>query len=121
VLTRIRHTSVKVLFDTANSQGLDDDPHAVLDRAIDQLGAVHLSDIRQRGTFEPTMLGTGVTPLEALCRKIIASGFDGWVSIEEASRTGTAGIAQAVDYADRLWQRCGGAARERPHGKSPRV
>lgn len=111
VVNRTRQTSLKVLFDTANAQALHDDPHMVLRQVIDRLGAVHLSDIKQRGTFEPTMLGTGVTPLDALCREIVASGFDGWVSIEEASRTGPAGIAQAVGYADRLWQRCGGKSR----------
>jgi sugar phosphate isomerase/epimerase len=114
VLQRTRHTSLKVLFDTANPQALGDDPRFVLGRAIDRLGAVHLSDIKQCGTFEPTLLGTGVTPLDELCKTIVAAGFDGWVSIEEASRTGTEGLAHAVSYADRLWARNGGGRRTTP-------
>jgi sugar phosphate isomerase/epimerase len=117
VIERTRETGLEVLFDTANNLVLDDDPAAVLERVLDRVGAVHLSDIARRGEFGPTTIGTGVAPLRALVDRIRSAGFDGWISIEEASRTGEDGFRRAVEFADRLWIEAGGAPRER----SPRI
>ena len=92
---------------------LDDDPVAVLEQVIDRLGAVHLSDIQRRGAFEPAVVGTGAAPLHALLGRIRSAGFDGWISIEEASRTGDEGFRRAVEFADRAWVEAGGTPRIR--------
>jgi sugar phosphate isomerase/epimerase len=113
VARRTAHTSLGVLFDTANNLALGEDPVAVLGGVSDRVRAIHLSDLRCAGTFEPVRLGTGIAPLPALLRHIVASGFDGWISIEEASRSGADAFAAAVRAADRMWAAAGGAPRVR--------
>jgi sugar phosphate isomerase/epimerase len=116
VARRTRGSGLGVLFDTANNLALDEDPIAVLDAVLDRVGAVHVSDIRYRGTFEPTTLGTGVSPIPDVLARVAASGFDGWISIEEASRTGDDAFARAVRFTDGAWVAAGG--RPRPVAKS---
>jgi sugar phosphate isomerase/epimerase len=113
VLRRTRGAGVDVLFDTANNLVLGEPPMEVLDAAVTRLGAVHLSDIARAGAFEPTVIGTGVSPIPQLLGRIVSSGFDGWISIEEASRTGPAAFERAVAFADREWIEAGGAARRK--------
>jgi len=57
--------------------------------------------------------GTGVAPITELLRELVRSGFDGWVSVEEASNQGEAGFRQAIPYVERIWAEAGGAARMR--------
>jgi len=64
--------------------------------------AVHLSDIRRAGSFEPVLLGDGVAPLADLLAQLRAGGFAGWFSIEEASRGGADGVRRAAERARRL-------------------
>ncbi len=104
-------SGVEVLFDTANCCARNDDPFAVLEAVISRLGAIHLSDIRRCGAFEPTTIGTGAAPIRGLLQRIVDSGFDGWISIEEASRTGDEGLQRAVAFADRAWVEAGGRPR----------
>jgi sugar phosphate isomerase/epimerase len=113
VVRRTAGANLKLLFDTANPLALGDDSLALLDVVQERIGAVHLSDIRQAGTFEPVVLGTGAAPLPALLRRLVADGYDGWLSIEEASRSGEAGFRQAVAYADSAWLAAGGKPRQR--------
>jgi sugar phosphate isomerase/epimerase len=111
VIARTAGSGLEVLFDTANSLVLHDDPLHVLDQVVDRLGAVHVSDIRRAGAFEPTPVGTGAAPITQLLTRVVASGFDGWVSIEEASRTGPGAFRAAVDFVDRVWVEAGGHPR----------
>jgi sugar phosphate isomerase/epimerase len=113
VVRRTRGTGLEVLFDTANSLAAQDDPEAVLEQVFDRIGAVHLSDIARRGAFEPAVVGTGVVPLRSLVGRLRSGGFDGWMSIEEASRTGENGFRLAIEFADRLWVELGGTPRAR--------
>jgi sugar phosphate isomerase/epimerase len=113
VVRRTNGTGLEILFDTANCLPLGDDPDAMLRHVINRVGAVHLSDIRQPGAFEPTRIGTGAAPLHQLLTRLASHGFDGWISIEEASRTGLEGFTHAVRAADRLWIEAGGRARPR--------
>jgi sugar phosphate isomerase/epimerase len=113
VVARTRGTGLEVLFDTANNLVLGDDPSVILEAVLDRLGAVHLSDIARPGAFGPTAIGTGVAPLRSLLGRIRSAGFDGWISVEEASRTGEEGFRRAVAYADRAWIEVGGAPRAR--------
>ncbi|MBA3947926.1 MAG: sugar phosphate isomerase/epimerase [Herpetosiphonaceae bacterium] len=111
VVRRTAGSDLKLLFDTANCLALGDDPVAVLNQVRERVGAVHLSDIRQVGTFEPTVIGTGVAPITQLLQILVADEFDGWMSIEEASRSGEEGFRRAVAFADAAWQEAGGQAR----------
>ena len=111
VVRRSEGSALEVLFDTANNLALDEDPAGVLERVIGRVGAVHVSDIRRRGAFEPTAIGTGVAPIDALLRRLVGAGFDGWVSVEEASCTGDDGFRRAVRFTDDAWERAGGTRR----------
>lgn len=111
VVRRTAGSGLEILFDTANCLVRHDDPVHVLGEVIDRLGAVHLSDIRRAGAFEPTVIGTGAAPIGRLLELVTASGFDGWVSIEEASRTGEDAFRHAVAFADRTWIAAGGRPR----------
>jgi sugar phosphate isomerase/epimerase len=83
-----------------------------------RLAVLHVNDIRRAGQFEPVVAGSGVVPLEAIFREVQAAGFDGWISVEEASRSGEAGFRQAIPYVEQLWRRVGGAPRSKePAGK----
>jgi len=119
VVRRTRGTGLEVLFDTANCLVLDEDPAAVLEQVFDRIGVVHLSDIARAGSFEHTRIGTGAAPLHALVERLHARGFDGWISIEEASRTGEAGFRAAVEFADDAWRRAGGMPRCRRGSAEP--
>ena len=111
VVRRTEDSGLEVLFDTANCLALNDDPLAVLAQVQHRVGAVHLSDIRAAGAFEPTVIGTGAAPNVSLLRALVAGGFDGLVSIEEASRTGRDGLGRAVAFADQAWAEAGGKPR----------
>lgn len=127
ICTRCADSGLQILFDTANLLAVNDDPLLVLESIttteatieqlacrgqdhveggvakLPRLAAVHASDIRQMGTFEPVILGTGVAPLEEIFRHLQAIGFDGWISVEEASKQAQ-GLQRAIPYAQDLWQ-----------------
>ena len=121
VVRRTEGSDLAILFDTANNLALDEDPLDVLEAVAPRLGAVHLSDVRQRGTFEPVLIGTGVAPLQSLLRRVVAIGFDGWLSIEEASRTRDDAFRAAARPADRLWVAAGGQRRACYKDTAPRA
>ncbi len=72
---------------------------------------MHVNDIRQAGRFEPVLLGTGVAPVQEIFSRLIQTGFDNWVSVEEASKTGEEGFRRAIPLAEQLWVQAGGVAR----------
>jgi sugar phosphate isomerase/epimerase len=109
IVARTVGTPLKILFDTANNLASGDDPLAVLEQVKERVAMLHVNDIRRAGQFEPVVVGTGVVPLREIFQTIQAGGFEGWISIEEASRTGEAGFRQAVPYVKQLWQQTGGA------------
>ena len=111
LVQRTAGSGLGILFDTANCLALHDDPLAVLEQVRDRVGAVHLSDIKRAGAFEPVVIGSGVAPIAQILHTLVVGGFDGWLSIEEASRSGEQGFEQAVAFADRAWRDAGGRPR----------
>ncbi len=113
IVARTAGTSLKLLYDTANTLAAGDDPLAVLDQVKDRVAVVHVNDIRQAGRFEPVLLGAGVAPVQEIFARLIQNGFDHWVSVEEASKTGKDGFRRAIPLAEQLWVQAGGAPRSR--------
>jgi sugar phosphate isomerase/epimerase len=111
IVARTEGTSLRLLYDTANTLAAGDDPLAVLAAVQHRVSVVHVNDIRRAGYFEPCLLGAGVAPVGGIFAKLIAAGFDGWVSVEEASKTGEEGFRQAIPRADALWCAAGGQPR----------
>jgi sugar phosphate isomerase/epimerase len=113
IVAQTEGSRLGILYDTANTLAHGDDPLAVLAQVQHRVKVLHVNDIRQKGAFEPVIAGTGVAPLAAIFQAMRQAGFDGWISLEEASRTGEAAFWQAVPYIDHLWQQVGGAPRLR--------
>ena len=112
IARRSEGTGLSVLFDTANNLAHGDDPLPVLDAVKHRVAVVHLNDIRRAGHFEPVLLGTGVAPVVDLLAMLVDAGFDGWVSVEEASAQGPGVFADAMHTADRAWVQAGGSPRK---------
>ena len=94
---------VAILFDTANPIAWGAEPLAILERVIDRVTCVHAADTSVRGMLRPSQIGKGLVPFARIFRRLKQAGFDGWISIEEASGTGTAGMRQAVSAVQRAW------------------
>lgn len=103
----VRHTEgsgLQLLFDTANNLVNSEDPLPILDEVIERVAVIHAADMARMGHFEPTVVGTGVSPLAEIFRRFRQRGFDGWLSIEEGSKTGEEGFRRAVPTVRRLWE-----------------
>ena len=103
ICERTAASGLRLLFDTANLLAVNDDPLAVLDDVMPRVAALHVSDIKRKGAFEPVLLGSGITPLDQIFSRLQTFGFDGWISVEEASNTGEEGFQQAIKHAQQLW------------------
>lgn len=111
IVKRTEGTGLRLLYDTANTLAAGDDPLAVLEQVKHRVSVVHVNDIRRAGYFEPCLLGTGVAPVREIFQTLVQSGFDGWVSVEEASKSGEDGFRTAIPRTEALWQAAGGAPR----------
>jgi sugar phosphate isomerase/epimerase len=98
-------------FDTANATAFSKDPLGLLEQCIDRVVSVHAADTAVHGELKPVLLGTGVTPFDALFRRLLRSGWDNWICIEEASFRGRAGIAKAAQFVRERWSQCTQAVR----------
>lgn len=105
IVRRTEGSGLRLLYDTANTLGSGDDPLAVLAEVRARIDVIHVNDIRRAGQFEPCLVGTGVAPIEAIFRVLAQSNFAGWISVEEASNQGDAGLQQAIPYVQALWAR----------------
>lgn len=90
-------------FDTGNAAAFADDPVALLDQVVDRVVSVHASDTALRGGLQHVLLGTGVTPFDALFKRLKRAGWDGWICMEEASCQGREGIEAAARYIRQVW------------------
>ena len=104
ILDALSDTPLGVCFDTANPLVLGEDVLTLLEAVIHRIVVVHIFDLREVGVFEPVRVGTGASPIPQICSRIRQSGYDGWLSIEEASRTGEAGFEQAIAYVRNTWK-----------------
>jgi sugar phosphate isomerase/epimerase len=90
-------------FDTGNAAAFATDPLAMLDQVIDRVVSVHVADTAVFGQLKPVLLGTGISPIRAVFDHLIASGWDGWLCIEEASFQGQYGIEAATRFVRTTW------------------
>jgi sugar phosphate isomerase/epimerase len=93
-----------VNFDTGNAAAFAEDPVALLNQVIDRVASVHASDTAERGRLRHVLLGTGVTPFEAIFDRLLQAGWDRWVCMEEASYQGRAGIEAAARFVRETWR-----------------
>ena len=105
ILGNFTNTSLKVCFDTANSLVLGEDPIELLKIVKNEVATVHVFDIRAANSFEPVLVGTGASPIREILSFLKHSGFDGWLSIEEASQMGYDGFARAISFVRDTWEK----------------
>jgi sugar phosphate isomerase/epimerase len=91
-------------FDTGNAAAFATDPVDLLSRVIDRVASIHASDTAEYGLLRHVLLGTGVTPFEAIFGRLIQVGWDGWICMEEASYGGRAGVKAAARFIRQTWQ-----------------
>jgi sugar phosphate isomerase/epimerase len=111
IVDQTEGSGLRILYDTANTLAAGDDPLAVLERVKHRVAVIHTNDIRRAGYFEPCLLGEGVAPILPIYRTLRDAGFDGWISVEEASKRGEEGFRLAIPYADQRWVEAGGTPR----------
>lgn len=98
IFERIEDTEIRLNFDIGNVVAQGEDPLEVLEKVIDRVETVHVSDMAQVGKFSPTEIGTGVCPIPQVLKRLKVFGFNGWVCIEEASGHRVRGIQNAWAY-----------------------
>jgi sugar phosphate isomerase/epimerase len=97
-------SALAINFDTANPVAFGAAPLPLLEQVIDRVISIHAAENRVWGKFEPAVFGAGVVPFVEIFAALKRAHFDGWISIEEASRTGPAGVAQAVSFVRKTWE-----------------
>jgi sugar phosphate isomerase/epimerase len=86
-------------YDTGNATALTPDPLALLEAVLCRVRTLHVSDTSAIGEhIQPCVIGTGLAPLGAVFQRLHKVHWDGYISIEEASGTGRAGIERAVGH-----------------------
>jgi sugar phosphate isomerase/epimerase len=69
---------------------------------------LHASDTSAVGEhISPTVIGTGLVPFVTIFSRLRQAGWDGWMSIEEASGQGRPAVEQAVRHVRRAWEQAG--------------
>jgi sugar phosphate isomerase/epimerase len=95
-------------FDTANATALTPDPIFLLEAVLDRVRTLHVSDNDAIGQhWRPCVIGTGLAPLATVFQRLHQAGWDGYISIEEGSRTGPPGVETAVRHVKRLLRETG--------------
>ncbi len=103
ILDALSDTPLGVCFDTANPLVLQEDVLELLDIVIDRIVVLHVFDMREAGEFEPVRVGTGASPIPQIFSRMRQTNYDGWLSIEEASRQGKRGFEEAITYVKQTW------------------
>jgi sugar phosphate isomerase/epimerase len=99
----IRDTPIGILFDTANAVVSGADPLWLLEEVIPRVICVHAADTGTKGQLNPVLVGTGIVPFRSVFGFLRTKGFDGIISIEEASQQGLAGLQKAVHFVRTTW------------------
>lgn len=69
-------------FDSGNFFFCGEDEIEALDHFLPRIGHVHLKDRRSAEDLSCPAVGSGAVQIEAIVRKLIASGYDGWYTME---------------------------------------
>ena len=104
ILDALSDTPLGVCFDTANPLVLSEDVLTLLEQVVHRIVVVHIFDLREVGVFEPVRVGTGASPIPQVFSRMRQAGYDGWLSIEEASRSGQEGFRQSIAFVRETWQ-----------------
>jgi len=104
IITKIKKIRMGILFDTANPLVIGEDPLMILEKIIDKVVCIHAADIGTIGQLNPVTIGTGKVPFESIFKLLKKSGFNGLISIEEASCKGRESIEFAEKFIRQKWE-----------------
>ncbi len=104
IVERTEGSGIGVNFDTANTLVYGDDVVGVLEKIVDRVVTIHAADTARRGHLEPVVLGKGIVPFREIFQLLKQNSFDGWICIEEASRTGADGVRKALEFVRETWK-----------------
>jgi len=104
ILDALADTPLGVCFDTANPLVLGEDVLALLEKVIQRIVVLHIFDLRAVRIFEPVRVGTGASPIQPIFSRLRQAGYEGWFSIEEASRSGQQGFEASIAYVQNAWE-----------------
>ena len=104
IVRAMEGTALRINFDTANPLVVGHDSLPLLRQVAHRVVSLHANDIRVRGQFDFCVVGQGIVPHAEIFRFLKReAGFDGWISIEEYSRTGEQGFRDAVRFVREAW------------------
>ena len=99
------NSGVKINFDTGNIMAYGDDPLRVLKEVIGDVQTIHVFDMAKKGEVSPCLVGTGAVNFEEIFAYLKSVNWDGWLCIEELSRTGWDGVEKAGRYVRETWNK----------------
>lgn len=99
-------SGIQLLFDTANCLVFGIEPQPVLRKIVNRVKCVHAADTQVRGALIPAVIGEGIVPFPDLFAILRSAGFDGWISLEEASNTGKEGVRRGYSFVREMWSSC---------------
>jgi sugar phosphate isomerase/epimerase len=111
IAAELEDTDIHILFDTANPIVFGVQPLPLLQKVAERVVCLHAADTRVQSRLEPVVIGTGLVPFGRLFSFLKSKGFSGWISIEEASGTGSEGVETAVRFVRKTWVEPGEADR----------
>lgn len=98
ILDCLKDVPVGVQFDIANPLVAGEDPLALFQEVRERIGYVHVNDVARPGVFEFVPAGSGIAPIRQVLSELRRQGYQRWIGIEEASRTGQEGFRKAVAF-----------------------
>ena len=109
ILDALSDTPLGVCFDTANPLVLGEDVLVLLEKVVHRVVVLHIFDLREVGVFEAVRVGTGASPIPKILSRMRQANYDGWLSIEEASRSGQEGFTQSIEFVRETWKQASSA------------
>lgn len=105
IVRAMEGTALRVNFDTANPLVHGEDPLPLLRQVAHRVASIHANDTGARGRFDFCVVGQGLVPYPEIFTFLKRTvGFDGWISVEEFSRTGEQGFREAVRFVRDAWK-----------------
>lgn len=98
---RLKGGAIGLNYDTANATALGFGPE-LFERYADSIRTIHLNDLRSVEPLSFCGVGDGLAPLAQTLSSARKTGFDGFVSLEEASMQGLDGVRKYVAVARAL-------------------
>jgi sugar phosphate isomerase/epimerase len=95
LLEKLKGLPVGINFDTANAFLLGEDAVSLFEKYYPRIASIHVNDAPRIGELKFCEVGCGKAPVAEVLALAKKRGFDGLISIEEASGKGKEGIARA--------------------------